>query len=712
MKHIIYFRSAMAGFEYRRELSGGDMEEHFSVGNASVVLRSTRTADDIKAVFIIENGEVPDVVSGVESIVPEWTLDNYLLIPAAVYNSNRTEVRSETYPPFNKEFQVEIDPPFHSSNIPHFDLQGGGTIEQTTGDAAFPGVGYYSPAAGETFWFLTPCCNELGNYGYTLMENIESGELYFTITSPVFRRFRQDMCRPLPAEDKAAYLKKGDKITFAISFSRKKGDSVSSLFAHMAEVRNIMMPSGSLPAVFPMSQADRMIKKKFCASNWDQNSGYFMTATDINAAAVCSHWQLGWCGGGMYQCPMAFDEDPEVRQKAWQDAETLYKKAQSASGLYYGAAKHGKYYCDSFSRPFTDHRLLLRKNADVLFWQIKFFMMAEEHGETVDAAWKASLLSQALAIGRIWETYHQFGQWVNVDTGEIITGGSASAVMAIGGLALAAKYFKIKKFIDYAGEAAEYYTRNFLEKGILNGCPGEILQACDSEAGSAMLESMMTLWEITGKSCYLEWAEKAALYCMSWCVSYDYKFPPESPFGKLDLKSAGTVWANVQNKHSAPGFCTSSGSALLRLFRATGKRIYMDMLRDIAHALPQFVSRPGNRIAQLEDGWINERVNLSDWEGAEMVGNVFHGSCWPEVTLMLSYWELPGVYVRKDTGDVWCLDHVEAKCDKQGLVITNPTPFTAHVKVLSEDDNTCQRVWDGRRDFAIVELQPGESCRI
>ena len=49
-------------------------------------------------------------------------------------------------------------------------------------------------------------------------------------------------------------------------------------------------------------------------------------------------------------------------------------------------------------------------------------------------------------------------------------------------------------------------------------------------------------------------------------------------------------------------------------------------------------------------GRMNERVNLSDWEGKNNVGEVPLGSCWPEVSVMLTYFELPAVYVRKDTG--------------------------------------------------------------
>ena len=583
-------------------------------------------------------------------------------------------------------------------------------IEQTTGDVAFPGAGYYAAEQNHTFWFLTPCRNELGNFGYTLVENAAEQELLFAVSSPVYRQTQQVMCRQVQAFDKPAELHAGDKITFDLRFSVKEANSVSCLFRHMAEVRNMVEKPGTMPAIFPLYQADRLIKEKYCRSNWDAASGYFMSATDINSQSPCSHWQLGWVGGSINTLPMLFDEDEKIRSLARQDMTTLFDHAQSESGLFYGVAMHGKYYNDSFAKIIPDNKVLLRKNADVLFFLLKHFLLMERNGEAVPEKWKQSVSRLASAFTGIWKKYHQFGQWVNVDTAEIVTGGSASAVMAIGGLALASQYYSNSEFLETAQEAADYYVQKYLEKGILNGCPGEIMQACDSEAAAAMLESMVTLWEITKDSKYLDFAEKAALYTMSWCVSYDYQFPPESPFAQLDMKSCGTVWANVQNKHSAPGFCTASGVALLRLYRATGKRLYLNLIRDVAHALPQFVSRPDRKIVNLEDGWVNERVNLSDWEGAGMVGNVFYGSCWPEISLMLSFLELPGVYVRKDTREIWCMDHVEAHWEDDAVVICNPTGYTAKVQYLAEDESDLENTWSVMEQQMKYFVIPAGGC--
>jgi hypothetical protein len=87
--------------------------------------------------------------------------------------------------------------------------------------------------------------------------------------------------------------------------------------------------------------------------------------------------------------------------------------------------------------------------------------------------------------------------------------------------------------------------------------------------------------------------------------------------------------------------------ALLRMFDATGDRKYLALLRDIISCLPQCVSteqRPlfswDREPRKLLPGWINERINTSDWEGNQRIGEVFYGSCWCETSLLLTFSEI------------------------------------------------------------------------
>ena len=130
-------------------------------------------------------------------------------------------------------------------------------------------------------------------------------------------------------------------------------------------------------------------------------------------------------------------------------------------------------------------------------------------------------------------------------------------------------------------------------------------------------------------------------------MPYAFSFPNGCQFQRLRINSVGSVFANAQNKHSAPGLCTASGGAIYRLYRYTGDKRIFSLLCDIVSFMPQCVSTGERPIYSWDDvpialseGWICERVNTSDWEGEKCVGGVFAYSCWPATSLLLTYAEL------------------------------------------------------------------------
>jgi hypothetical protein len=224
-----------------------------------------------------------------------------------------------------------------------------------------------------------------------------------------------------------------------------------------------------------------------------------------------------------------------------------------------------------------------------------------------------------------------------------------------------------------------------VSKGLIYGGPGDALQAFDSESSYGLLESFSQLHALTNHAKWLQYTQDMAAQFASWVVAYDYKFPANSTMGKLNMQTTGTVYANTQNKHTAPGICTHSGLPLLGLYRATQNPFYLNMLSNIAKVIPQYMSYTGHEIPGYCTGWISERINMTDWQSDPKIGETMKSSNWDEISLLLSYIELPGVYVNKSNKQVFVLDHVEARLNKKGkLEITNPTKYDAVVKVLAE----------------------------
>ena len=55
------------------------------------------------------------------------------------------------------------------------------------------------------------------------------------------------------------------------------------------------------------------------------------------------------------------------------------------------------------------------------------------------------------------------------------------------------------------------------------------------------------------------------------------------------IRATGAVFSDAQNRAGAPGYVLSSGSALFRLYRATGDVALLELLRDTAHNLAQYL---------------------------------------------------------------------------------------------------------------------------
>ena len=257
--------------------------------------------------------------------------------------------------------------------------------------------------------------------------------------------------------------------------------------------------------------------------------------------------------------------------------------------------------------------------------------------------------------------------------------------MAVAGLALAARYFGNPDYLHVACEAAEDYYRSFALVGFTSGGCGDILQNADSETAIALTTSLVTLYESTDEEIYLEQAVDLANLCATWTVSFPYRLPEDTPLAKLGANLTGAVWASTQNKHGAPGFCTQSGDALFKIYRATGDKAYADLLRDVIHAHAEGIQ---------PNGKITERLTYCD---ADSRGSRGDGgkTGWNETNGAMMALEVPGIYVRTDLPDVYVFDHVKAeivKHDERRIVleISNPTEYDATVTILAEDGLTAE----------------------
>jgi len=587
-----------------------------------------------------------------------------------------------------------LNKPILLSDQPRLNYRDGvSRIQERSGSMSIPGLGFRSWKSKTGFWLCFDQAGDFGDFGIDIEENKTRDKSTITLTSPVVRELRRHWLARmdvLPPADQPINFKSGDqtKITFIVDFFPCQ--EIQSLFDELAEIRTKNYPSPEKADLIPFSAIYDIQEKKFNLENWRETGYYAVGVTED----FFQDWQIGWVGGMITTLPLLAQGTPQTRERVLKNFDWLYAKGVSPSGYYYGTLYKEKPEGDFPNKPLGKDLDLVRKNADATYYIFKQFDLMQKMNIPVKAAWKEGNLKAVDAQVKTWEKYGQLGQFVNEQTGELIVGNTSSGGIFPASLCAAYKQTGDVRYLKTAEAIGEYYYQNFISKGISCGGPGDAMQSFDSESAYGLLEGMVELYETTLDKKWLTRSEEMGRQFASWIVAYDYKFPPETAHGKLDIRSTGGVYANSQNKTAPGGICTHSGLALLKLYRATNDVFYINLLSDIAHAIPQFMSWKEHPQPGFHEGWIYERCNLNDW--LEGIGNTSAGSSWAETSMLLTSVELPGVYVNLDTKQVFSIDHIKAsltklKNRKVFLTLTNTTIYDAKVKLLAESKDQEQK---------------------
>ncbi len=609
--------------------------------------------------FKVLQGSPKNHSVGVLLTADHWSTNNYVLIPAALYNGNRFESRHLNYPPLLSD-PKDIGPnvPTIITDVPRLNIsEGPSRVQLIAGDMSTPAIGFYDPSTKQGFWLLTDQNTPLGDNGLGIEESPNRDRAYITLTAPHVReKFKYHLCTTKqPSDDRGADFEPGDEVRVRCRIYSFACAEIQGMFDRFVEIRKDLSGSVKLYHQLPFSAAWKIQEEKY-RYNWVDDYGYYSVGMRTDRY---EDWQPGWVGGLMATYPLLIEGDDTSRTRVFKNFDFVFSRGMGTSGYFRAVEHEGKWYSDGFGKPYATKWVMTRKSADALYFMVKQFMLLDMQSDCqkISPAWREGTRRCADAFVRTWNKWGQFGQFVDIDTGDVIVGGSTAAGIAPAGLALASGYFKEPEYLRVATAAADSYYEHYVTRGLSTGGPGEACQCPDSESSFGLLESFVVLYEVSGDPKWLRYATEMAHQCMTWMVSYDFQFPSHSLFGRLNMHSAGAVFANAQNKHGAPGICTLSGSSLFKLYRYTGRKVYLETIQELAHNLTQYLSRSDRPIAEMPAGWMNERVELSDW--LEPIGEIEYQSTWPEVSNMLTYVEVPGLYVQPDTGFFCAIDHID-----------------------------------------------------
>ncbi len=599
----------------------------------------------------VTRGVATGCAVGLSLTIPDWGCGHFLLMPGVVYAGNRFESRKLGYPPKHQASDCRPDVPTLIADIPRLNAGAGGSrIQLLAGAMARPAVAAFDPVRRTGWIILAPPNAGDFELGFDVVEGDDRKSLEVRITAPGVREQRyQFMNAAAECSDRAADFCEGQGVSFGLELHAFTCASVQGLFDRLFELRTNLLPPPTLPRPSSFSEAFALVEDHYNRDFWWEKAGLY--GTERVHLDHPNPYQAGWCGGIIAEYALlAGGASETTRKRCLTHLEKSLTEGISPSGLFYGKYARGEWRSDCWHEQSEDYAwrrplTLVRRQGDALLYALRAFETLEEQGQTIPEAWLAGARRVAESLVHIWRKHGQFGQWVDQFTGDVVIGNSASGGIIPAALCAAEQRFGGGDFLRVARDAAEYFYRDFTQPGVTTGGPGDALQCPDSESSYALVESYVALHETTGETHWADRAGEAARQFATWVMPYDYRFPPDSLFGRLDIRTTGAVFANAQNGHAAPGICTHSGLGLFKLARLTGNARYAELARAIARMIPQCVSTAEHpMIAKdgqvLPPGWINERVNTSDWD--DNLGGVFHGPCWSEASLLLSWAELRG----------------------------------------------------------------------
>ena len=669
------------------------LQSKWQITTLTKSVKNEINATDYTVTFKCIQGQLKQASVSIDIEFSHWNTKNYVLMPSAAYNGNRYEWRRLRYSPKLYEVQdIGIDKPIIVTDIPKLsESEGVSRIQERIGSMSTPGIGFIADSLKKGLWLLTRQKNSFGDYGIGIEESRNRQQATISITSPVVRElFVYKSCDAhYPSWDTPKDFKAGDTITISFRLYGFEAPETQSLFNKFATIRKQYETDTTLVNSLSYSSCMELLEQKFNEKNWVDKYGYYSIGFREN---FLQDWQIGWTGGMISTYPLLFAGNEQTKKNVLKNFDWLFPNGISPSGFYYDAGRNGtEWIAGDIRKPQSKNWHLVRKSGDAVWYILKQFMLMEKQGITVKQSWKEGNQKVCDAFVKLWNKYHQLGQFVDAYTGDIAVGGSSGGGIVPAALTLASAYYHQPEYLETAKAIAAYYNENFTKKGITCGGPGDALQNFDSESSYGLVESYTTIYEVTKEKQYLQMAENAAKQFATWVVSYNYKFIDTTAYAKANIHTTGSVYANTQNKHTAPGICTASGIALLKLYRFTGNVFYINLLHDIAHNITQYLPHPKKPLGNAYFGWVSERINMTDWEGLENIGYVLPLSTWAETSLMLTTIEIPGLYIQPKNNFFRAFDNVivtvlSSTKDELKLLIKNPTPVDANLSILEDND--------------------------
>lgn len=339
-------------------------------------------AVDLEISFICTEGELVNASVALDLNLSNWSTNNFVLVPAALYNGNRYPYRRIRYSPkLMDPRDISPDQGIILSDVPKLNhTDGPSFVQLRSGAMSTPSACFHDPSAKKGFIMLTHQSTKWGDNGISITENKNRDEAVISVSAPVVRelyKYRITDSR-YPSDDIPGTFEAGDTVKLEVRLYYFDANERQQLFDKFAEVRKDFSGKIKHNNVLPLSEAFRVQQEKFNRDNWVEKHGYYSVGMREN---FLQDWQIGWTGGMISTYPLLFAGNDETEKHVLQNFDWLFPNGISPSGFFWDSGEDGtKWYGGDIRKPHTANWHLVRKSGDGLFYVLQQLFLMKEKG--------------------------------------------------------------------------------------------------------------------------------------------------------------------------------------------------------------------------------------------------------------------------------------------------------------------------------------------
>ena len=268
----------------------------------------------------------------------QWSPDNYVMIPASVYNGNRNRIVNRSYAAgLGREDLYKKDLPLTTTDLPQLSPEPGSPskIEVSSCNATTPAICFYDKKKRRAFILLAGQGIRVGNRlldnGLTIEENPDRSRATLMVSAPGVRSRKPEFIGFSASPDRAIDWKAGDEITMRMRLYSFETPGIPGLLEKFMSVRKAVTGSNRPRNLIPFSEVTKMMTKNIDSRFYSGKDFRFYCPENAD-------WiSFGWVGGLMDTYPMLAAGDELHLERVTSTFDFAIPHAQGRAGYFYGA---------------------------------------------------------------------------------------------------------------------------------------------------------------------------------------------------------------------------------------------------------------------------------------------------------------------------------------------------------------------------------------